>query len=135
MASSNGGYEGEFEMALIPDQFRMDVLGEEKDSNNVLVENTNAQTKSFAIGFDIDGDERSTRFWFLNCTATRPSTESSTTEDKKEPTTDKISLTCAPDADGNVRTKTTEDTAKEVYTAWYDAVYLPVKAQEGGTVS
>ena len=135
VASSNGGYEGELEMALIPDQFRMDVLGEEKDSNNVLVENTNAQTKSFAIGFDIDGDERSTRFWFLNCTATMPSTESSTTEDKKEPTTDKISLTCAPDADGNVRTKTTEDTAKEVYTAWYDAVYLPVKAQEGGTVS
>ena len=55
VASSNGGYEGELEMALIPDQFRMDVLGEEKDSNNVLVENTNAQTKSFAIGLILMG--------------------------------------------------------------------------------
>lgn len=126
VTSSNGGYEGELEMALIPDQFRIDVLGEEKDSNNVMVENANAQTKEFAIGFDIDGDAKSTRFWFLNCTATRPSTESSTTEDKKEPTTDKISLTCAPNPDGNVRTKTTEDTPQQIYAAWYDEVYLPV---------
>ncbi len=135
VSASNGGYEGELEMALIPDQFRLDVLGEEKDSNNVMVENVNAQTKAFAIGFDIEGDVCATRFWFLNCTATRPSTESSTTEEKKEPTTDKISLTCAPNTDGNVRTKTTGDTPKEIYAAWYDAVYLPVKAQEGDAVS
>ncbi len=133
VASSNGGYEGDLEMALIPDQFRVDILGEEKDDNNVMVENTNAQTKAFALGFDIDGDIGSTRFWFLNCTATRPSTESSTTEDKKEPTTDKISLTCAPNPDGNVRTKTTEDTPSGVYDAWYDAVYLPVKALGGAS--
>ncbi len=131
VASSNGGYEGDLEMALIPDCFRMDVLGEEKDNNNVMVENTNAQTQEFALGFDIDGDASSTRFWFLNCTATRPSTESSTTEDKKDPTTDKISITCAPNSDGNVRVKTTEDTPQEVYAAWYGGVYLPVKVQGG----
>ncbi len=134
VSSSNGGYEGDLEMALIPYQFRIDVLGEEKDDNNVMVENTNAQSRAFAIGFDIDGDVRSTRFWFLNCTATRPSTESSTTEDKKEPTTDKISLTCAPNPDGNVRAKTTEDTPQEVYAKWYDTVYLPVHSQGGGTL-
>lgn len=131
VASSNSGYEGDLEMALIPDQFRIDILNEEKDNNSVMVENVNAQTKEFALGFDIDGDVKSTRFWFLNCTATRPSTESSTTEDSKEPTTDKISLTCAPNPDGNVRVKTTEETPEEIYADWYKAVYLPVSAQGG----
>ncbi len=135
VTSSNGGYEGDLEMALIPDQFRLDVLKEEKDDNSVLVENANAQTKEFALGFDIDGDIRPTRFWFLNCTATRPSTESSTTEDSKEPTTDKISLTCAPNSDGNVRAKTTEDTPDEVCTKWYDTVYLPAGVPGGGAGS
>lgn len=131
VSSSNGGYEGDLEMALIPDQFRQDVLKEEKDDNSVLVENANAQTREFALGFDIDGDVRSTRFWFLNCTATRPSTESSTTEDSREPTTDKISLTCAPNPDGNVRAKTTEDTPDEVYAKWYGTVYLPGSVSGG----
>lgn len=131
VTSSNGGYEGDLEMALIPDQFRIDVLNEEKDDNSVMIENANAQTKEFALGFDIDGDVKSTRFWFLNCTATRPSTESSTAEDSKDPTTDKISLTCAPNADGNVRAKTTEDTPDDVYTGWYNAVYLPASISGG----
>lgn len=133
VTSSNGGYEGDLEMALIPDQFRLDILNEEKDKNCIMVENVNAQTREFALGFDIDGDFKSTRFWFLNCTATRPSTESSTAEDTIEPSTDKIKLTCAPNTDGNVRVKTTEDTPEEIYAGWYDAVYLPVHSQgEGG---
>ncbi len=129
VTSSNGGYEGDLEMALIPDQFRLDILNEKKDQNCVMVENVNAQTRAFALGFDIDGDIKSTRFWFLNCTATRPSTESSTTEDSTEPSTDKITLTCAPNTDGNVRVKTTEDTPAVTYDGWYDAVYLPVHSQ------
>lgn len=135
VTSSNGGYEGDLEMALIHDQFRIDVLNEEKDANNVMVENANAQAKEFALGFDIDGDVKTIRFWFLNCKATRPSTESSTTEDSKDPKTDKISLTCAPDADGNVRVKTTEDTPDDVYDGWYDAVYLPGSVTGGGSGS
>ena len=115
-------------MAMIPDEFRIDIFGEKKDDNNVLVENVNTESVEFALGFDIDGDVKTTRFWFYSCTATRPSTESKTTEDTKEPTTDTLTVSCAPLSDGNVRVKTTEDTTDEIYSKWYDEVYVPVIA-------
>lgn len=128
VSSSNNGYEGDLEMAMIPDEFRIDIFGEKKDDNNVLVENVNTESVEFALGFDIDGDVKTTRFWFYSCTATRPSTESKTTEDTKEPTTDTLTVSCAPLSDGNVRVKTTEDTTDEIYSKWYDEVYVPVNA-------
>lgn len=125
VSSSNNGYEGDLEMAMIPDEFRIDILGEKNDDNNVIVENVNTESIIFAIGFDIDGDVKTTRFWFYNCTATRPSTEAKTAEDSKEPTTDKLKISCAPLSNGNVRAKTTEDTTNEIYANWYDEVYIP----------
>ncbi|KAK9680616.1 hypothetical protein QE152_g38974 [Popillia japonica] len=89
-ADTNAGYEGDLEMALITDVFREDILGETLDTNSVMIENADVNGSEFALGFQIDGDEKGTRFWFYNCNATRPSTESSTTEDTKEPTTDTI---------------------------------------------
>lgn len=44
-SASNGGYSGDLEVALVPDKFREDVLGEETDSKGVLFENSNAETK------------------------------------------------------------------------------------------
>lgn len=125
VSSSNGGYEGDLEMALITDEIREAILNEIIDINSVMVENAYAGTSQFALGFDIDGDVKTTRFWFYNCSATRPSTESSTTEDSKEPTTDTITVSCAGDENGNVRAKTTDETPEAVFNDWYKAVYLP----------
>ena len=64
VASSNGGYEGDLEMAIIPDEFREKILGEKKDTNGVLIENSNVESKEFALGFQIDGDaEHPDRIW------------------------------------------------------------------------
>lgn len=123
VSSSNAGYEGDLELALITDNFRQDILQEEMDTNKVMFENANRESVEFALGFDIDGNQSSTRFWFYNCTATRPTTESSTTEDAKEPTPDKITVSCAASADGTVRAKTTEDTNATVFKNWYEDVY------------
>lgn len=123
VSASNGGYEGDLEMAMITDDFRTAVLGETEDTNNVLFENTNTPTVEFALGFDIDGDAGTTKFWFYNCTATRPSIEAQTNEDTIEPQTDTLTISCAPTADGMVRAKTTGTTQETILTSWYTEVY------------
>ena len=125
VAYNNTGYEGDFEVALLPDSFRIDVLGDTLDTKNVLVEKNDAPTKQFALGFQIDGDKESTFFWYYNCTASRPSTEANTTEESKDPETDSLSWTCAPNADGIVRVKTTDTTAAGDKEGWFSAVYAP----------
>lgn len=123
MTASNGGYEGDLEVALVPDSFREDVLGEETDDNGVLFEITDVQTVEFALGFQIDGDTKPTLFWFYNCTATRPSIDASTTEDTKEPNTDTLPISCGSTADGIVRAKTTDTSYDAVASNWFTTVY------------
>lgn len=123
VATSNGGYQGDLEMAMITDEFREKVLGEEKDQNGVLIENSNAEAKEFALGVQIDGDAEPTLFWFYNCTATRPNMEAKTTSDSKEPDVDKISISCAASEDGTVRAKTTKESYEAVKTKWFTEVY------------
>ena len=44
--NNNMGYDGDLELAMIPETFRTDILKEEADTNKVLVENCNAETGS-----------------------------------------------------------------------------------------
>ena len=53
--SNNMGYEGDLELALIPESFRKDVLKETLDSNGVLIESSNVETENFALLFEFDG--------------------------------------------------------------------------------
>lgn len=95
-STSNNGYSGDLEIALIPEWFRTDILREELDKNGVLVENSNiAETNKFALLFEFDGDAKSIRHVMYNCNATRPSIESETKEESIEPKTEKLSLTAA----------------------------------------
>ena len=122
-SASNVGYSGDLEVALIPDKFREDILGEEADSNGVLFENSNAEANPFALGFQIDGDTEPTLFWFYNCTATRPNIDASTTEDTKDPGTDTLTISCASKEDGTVRAKTTATSYAAVKDTWFTSVY------------
>ena len=125
MSASNGGYEGDFEIALIPDSFRKDILGETEDTNKVLIENVNTASKEFAFGFDINTDAGIYKFWFYNCTATRPGVEAQTNEDTIEPQTDTLTISCGSNAEGVVRARTTDTTENTILTAWYTEVYEP----------
>lgn len=124
-SSSNGGYEGDLEAAMIPDSFRKDILNEKEDANGVLLENANVEPNKFAFGFEIDGDSKGTKFWFYNCNATRPNTEAATKEDTIEPQTDTITISCAPDSNGNVRVKSTDAINESVEANWFNEVYVP----------
>ena len=117
-------------MALITDEFREKILSEYIDKNKVMLEEATAKAKRFALGFEIDGDVRGTRFWFYCCTSTRPTTESSTTEDAIEPTTDTVTVSASAVQLGTakkmaVRAKTTADTTDDLYEKWFDKVYIP----------
>lgn len=122
-SAANNGYSGDMELALIPDWFREEILGEVRNGDGVLTENANAQPKDFALGFQVDGDQRETLFWFLRVSATRPTTEASTNEASKSPQTDTLSISCAPAPDGSIRAKTSDDTPDEIKEHWFDKVY------------
>ena len=123
--SNNMGYDGDLELAMIPESFRTDVLKETLDSNKVLVENANVETANFALLFEFDGDVKKIRHVLYNCAASRPSIESQTNEEEREVKTETLSIKATPMENGYVKAKTGDDTTEKVYTDWYKAVYLP----------
>ena len=123
--NNNQGYDGDLELAIIPESFRTDILLEEQDSNNVLIENSNSQTGSFALLFKFDGDVKKIRHVMYNCSASRPSIASKTNEDSKEVQTETLTIKARPLPDGCVKAKTGDNTTDTVYNDWYKSVYQP----------
>ena len=129
---ANNGYSGDLEIALIPEWFRTEILKEVLDTNGVLVEKAdNAESVKFALLFEFDGDERAIRHVMYNCSASRPSIESSTKEETIEPGTETLSLTADPREDGLVKSRTGDTTAKATYDGWYQSVYVPAVEAAG----
>lgn len=91
---SNNGYSGDLELALVPDSFLTDVMGEIVDATAGLqYEVADAKPKAFALLFQFEGDANATRHVLYNCKATRPTLASQTTEETIEPVTETISVT------------------------------------------
>lgn len=91
---SNSGYSGDLELALIPDSFLIDVMGEVKDSTSGLqYELADAKPAAFALLFQFEGDVKNIRHVLYNCKATRPTIGSQTTDTTIEPVTETISIT------------------------------------------
>ena len=128
--NNNQGYDGDLEVAMIPEGFRTVILKEEADNNQVLVENANSETGSFALLFEFDGDIRKIRHVLYNCSASRPSIASKTNEENKDVQTETLSVKARPMANGYVKAKTGDSTTTEVYNAWYQSVYQPVTGEE-----
>ena len=128
--NNNMGYDGDLELALIPESFRTDVLKEKLDSKGVLVENSDAELAQFALLFEFDGDVRHIRHVMYNCSASRPKIEGKTNEVKKEVQTETLTIKATPLADGKVKAKTGNTTDAAVYAGWYKAVYLPAAETE-----
>ena len=129
--NNNMGYEGDLELALIPEDFRTEILKEELDDNGVLIENAQVELESFALLFEFDGDVRAIRHVMYNCTASRPAIESETKEDTIEPGTETLSLTADPREDGLVKSRTGDTTSAETYENWYKTVYIPQEESKG----
>lgn len=125
---ANNGYEGDFELAKIPDDFLKDVLGYTADHNGVLFEDAGAPVVHFALIFQFEGDAHARRHVLYNCTCNRPSVSGSTKEESIEPQTETITITAttvynaAYDKD-IVKASVTPAESTE-YNGWTSAVYM-----------
>lgn len=124
-ASANQGYEGDLEIALMPDAFRTTILGETVDTNGAWLEDASVIPERFALGGEITGDDASRRFWFYNCSVSRPNVEASTKEASITPQTDTLSIKAMPrSTDSAVKIVMEESsTNTTAYNGFFSAVY------------
>lgn len=123
--NNNAGYTGDLEIALITTEFATEILGEILDNNGVLVERNDTELAQFALMFEFLGDKHHIRHVMYCCSASRPATESATTEESTEVKTEKLSLKATPLPTGLVKSKTTESTSDTVYNNWFKMPYSP----------
>ena len=133
--NNNMGYDGDLELAMIPESFRTDALGEKLDDKGVLIENAEVELSSFALLFEFDGDQRHIRHVLYNCSASRPGIEGKTNEESREVQTETLTVKATPLPSGMVKAKTGDTTDAAVYNGWYAAVYMPAAAPENGNES
>lgn len=118
---ANNGYSGTLEIALIPDAFRVDVLGESLGSNGVYYELSDTPTVEFALMFEFQGDESATRHCLFRCTASRAATNGHTQEAQITPQTETLNLTAMSRINDHVVKARCPQSATP-YATWFDAV-------------
>ncbi|MCI0766061.1 major tail protein [Bacillus sp. TL12] len=136
-ADNNQGYEGTLNIAVLPEQFVVDALGEQLDeTDGVLNELADAKGKPFALLFEFDGDVKATRHVMYNCSASRPNISSKSKTNSAEPNTNELKfvaspLILTPGGRPMVKTKTTSKTTPAIYDNWYKNVYVKSTAPQG----
>lgn len=130
VAVANSGYQGDLEIALIPESFAQDVLREKLDeTDKILTEYSSAETAPFALLCEFKGNVHGVRKVFYNCTVSRPNQTGATTTNTKEPQTATLTITAAPLSDGSVKSETLADTPDATYNNWYKAVWRPTASE------
>lgn len=99
-ATSNNGYAGDLEMALVPDSILAEMLGWETDENGMLVEIADGVQKEFALLFEVKGNKKNKRYVYYNCKASRPNEDHATRTETIEPTTQALSIAISPTSIG-----------------------------------
>ena len=132
VSALNDGYEGNLELAKVPDSFLTDVLGYVADANGVLYEDADAPTVHFALLFQFEGDAHARRGVLYNCTAKRPTVGGSTKEAQISPETQTLPIRATSvynaSVDKNVVKASVTPSESTQYNAWTTAVYQPVAA-------
>lgn len=123
--TANQGYEGDLVLTRITDSFKKDVLGMTEDINGALVENADAVFNKFALGFEVQGNEKPTRTWYYYCSVARPNEEANTKEASVTPVNRTLTLKVMPrPTDMNVKTSMTKTALNEdAFDGFFDQVY------------
>lgn len=119
---SNNGYSGTLEIALVPDSFKTDILGETADTKDVMIETANVQPAEFALLFEFQGDDKATRHLMYRCTCSRPDVTGATKEASIEPQTETLNITVMPRIN-DMKVKASCPYSSSEYTGWFGTVY------------
>lgn len=124
VTESNNGYAGDLNIAMVPDWFRQEYIGDTlSEKDKVLVENAQATAKPFALLYEFLGDVSHRRHCLYNTTAARPNIKGENKDNQKDPDTEALSLTARPLPDGKVKASTTAETPSSVYDNWNKKVW------------
>ena len=132
VTSSASSYEGDYESAAVPRQFKKDIYGFLEDANGALIETKNPVTKYFAFAYETSGDIGGQRTVFYKCSASLPSASSATLEDGTEVQTETVTIKAIGRADdieigGEPRQliQATLNKGQTGYDTFFDAPYVP----------
>lgn len=124
-ASSNQGYTGTIELAMLDEWFRMNVLRETKDADGVLVENAAATPAPVAVLYQVEGDQNPVRRVLYYVQPERAGETNATKADTVEPQTATLNITVTPLPNTqDIKASTTPDTDSEVYEGWFSEVHI-----------
>lgn len=106
----NAGRTITLKVTEISDEFKVDILGYKRLENGNLVEITNAQVQTFALGCEFQGDAKARRVWFYLCTVTPINEASKSKADSVEANAITLNITARP-IEINNKYSTTHTTA------------------------
>lgn len=98
---SNSGTTITLKLTALDDEFKKDILGYKEDSESNLVEVLDGEIKTFALGYEIQGDIKARRVWYFLCTATPVGDASKSKTDSIEANSVSLSITARPIEAGN----------------------------------
>ena len=135
--SNNRGYEGDFESAMIPEDIKVDAIGEQEDDNGLIVETDKDEISYFALMFEFQTDISARRYCFYKvCLASRPAVASNTVDvnGDLEVKTETVSFRAVPRTDAVsidgvekhlIKACTGKNTDAQAYADFYSAVPEP----------
>lgn len=130
--SSNTGYEVSLTIAVIGDQAKIDLLGYVADSNGVVYESADAESKSCALLWQFDGSKVKKRGILYNVKFTRPTETGNTKTDSVDPDTDEMTgvaigrdITIGGVVTNVIKASVTNEAATaSQFADWFEAVYI-----------
>ena len=125
--ATNNGYSGTLELAITPEAFLTQILGQTKSSNGIVVEKTDDANARFALLFQAQGDSQNRRFCFYDCTAKRPSRTNSTKGESIEVGTESIEIVMNGRSTDRI-VRGYSETGDAAYDSWFSAVPEPTSA-------
>lgn len=128
--SKNNGYQGDLANVLFTDEFRHDILNDviDEESGDVL-ENADALSEEFALGFTINGDPYDKRRILYRCSIGRPALAASTTAENIEISDETATLNVMPRENDHFITRSAKKGSLN-YDKWFTEVVEPPTGEE-----